>query len=283
MAMRTSEPDQNRPIRDLLRRLIKAPAVLAILWPAFLVFGGYIAWHRWGSEHVAQQYYHIDLESISVTPAPKYVRSNVTQTVYHNTAMDGLSLLDRAATAKIASAFSMHPWVRKVKSVRKLPGGTIDVRLEYREPVAMARVYKPHYGSSEKYYLPVDRDGVLLPSEEFARRETQDYLRINVVGADSNSHPGSPFGDPRVEAAASLAAILAPFRQQLGLESIEVGGDPRLIQIPQLEIIDKNDKRWIWGSAPGFETAGERTAEMKLQTLLSDEIAEINDLRTIYR
>ncbi len=262
---------------------------MAVLWPAFLIIGGYMAWHRWGAQHIASQYYRIELQSISATPPPPYVRGNIVQSVYETTGIDGLSLLDRSATAKIASAFSLHPWVRKVKSVRKLPGGMVDVGIEYRQPVAMVRLYKPDYAPGEKYYLPVDAEAVLLPSEDFARRETQDFLHIDIADADSNNHPGSSFGDRRVAAAASLADILAPFRQQLGLKSIELSSDPRRSQIspldrvPSLEIVDRNGKRWIWGSPPGEEAPGERTAEMKLQSLLSDDIAELSDLRTQYR
>ena len=47
MAMRSPNPEQpHRPIRDLLRRLIKAPAALSVVWPVLLIVGGYIAWQR---------------------------------------------------------------------------------------------------------------------------------------------------------------------------------------------------------------------------------------------
>ena len=283
MAMRSDLPVSPRPVRDLLRRLIKAPASLAIISPAVLILGSYLAWNKWGSQHVAQQYYGVELSAIQVTSPPAYVRSDVTQSVYQDTAMGGLSLLDRTATAKIASAFSMHPWVRNVSSVRKLPGGSVDVRLEYREPVAMTRVFKPHYAANEKYYLPIDGEGVLLPSEEFSRSETRDFIHINVPGADSNQRPGSRFGDSRVEAAAKLAAILAPFRDQAGIKSIEVGGDPRLSEVPQLELTTQTGQRIWWGSTPGYESPGERTTEMKLQTLLSPEHESVSDLRMASR
>ena len=168
MAMRSSESEKHRPIRDLLRRLIKAPAALSILWPALLIVGGYVAWHRWGSDHVASQYSGIDPTLIEVTQPPAYVRTNIVKAVYRDTAMEGLSLLDRQATAKIASAFSMHPWVRSVVSVRKLPGGVIDVRLEYRTPVAMVHVFKPDPADTGSYFFPVDGDGILMPGTEFA-------------------------------------------------------------------------------------------------------------------
>jgi hypothetical protein len=277
--MRSEQPESNRPIRDLIRRLIKAPAALSILWPAILILGGYIAWHRWGAQHVAAGLGTVRSESIQVTAPPQYVRSDVVDSVYNVTAMSGLSLMDRSATSKIAAAFSMHPWVRDVLSVRKLPGGVIDVRLEYRMPVAMARVFKPQYAAHEKYYLPIDGEGVLLPSEEFARSETRDFIHIEIPGVDSNNRPGTKFGDRRVEAAATLAELLTPFREQAKIKSIEVVGDLRFVETPQLEISTTDGRRFPWGNPPGLEVPGEATAEMKVQTLLTLDASETLDLR----
>ena len=278
--MRNELPESsNRPIRDLIRRLIKAPAALAILWPAVLVLGGYLAWHRWGAQHVAAGIGGVRADAIQVSDPPKYVRSDVIGSVYNDTAMGGLSLMDRTATSKIAAAFSMHPWVRDVLSVRKLPGGIVDVRLDYRMPVAMARVFKPQYASNEKYYLPIDGEGVLLPSEEFARSETRDFIHIEISGADSNNRPGTKFGDRRVEAAAALAEILVRFREQAEIRSIQVVGDPRFNDVPQLEIETSDGGHFQWGNPPGMEAPGEATAEMKIQTLLKADASETLDLR----
>ena len=277
--MRNELPESKRPIRDLIRRLIKAPAALAILWPVLLVMGGYMAWHRWGAQHVAAGLGGIRVESIQISDPPKYVRSDVVGSVYNDTAMSTLSLMDRTATSKIASAFLLHPWVRDVLSVRKLPGGVVDVRLDYRMPVAMARVFKPQYSANEKYYLPIDGEGVLLPSEEFARSETRDFIHIEIPGADSNNRPGTKFGDRRVEASAALAQMLTPFREQAAIKSIEVVGDSRFSDAPQLAIVTTDGRHFPWGNPPGMEAPGEATAEMKIQTLLKADGSEAVDLR----
>jgi hypothetical protein len=277
--MRSPEADEHRPIRDLLRRLIKAPAALSILWPALLVVGGYAAWHRWGSEHVASKYSGIDPTLIRVTESPPWVRSNVVKAVYRDTALEGLSILDRQATAKIASAFSMHPWVRNVVSVRKLPGGAIDVRVEYRSPVAMVHVFKPNDRDSRSYFFPVDGDGVLLPTTEFAQAETRNFIYIEVPGVYSTNAVGTRFGDHRVEAAAALAKILAPFREEVQIRSIGVHGDPRQVDVPQLELTTHDGSRLFWGSPPGAEQLGERPAQMKLRALLEADRSTNADLR----
>lgn len=293
MAMKSPDEEGPRPVRALLRRLIKAPAALSVVWPALLVIGGYVAWHQWGADHVADKFYGVAEGSIHINETPEYVRTDVVNSVYRDTAMEGLSLLDPQATAKIASAFSMNPWVRRVVSVRKLPGGQIDVHLQYRQPVAMVLVEKPEATDDERYYFfPVDGEGVLLPTGEFARAETMKYIHIVVPGvfANGNQRAGALFGDARVEAAARLAGVLAQYREDAGIVSIDVPGDPRINRIPQLELTTQEqlagqvvNRKRFWGSPPGMESPGESTVQMKLETLLSFNATEHADLRVAFR
>lgn len=283
MAMKSPVSERHRPIRDLLRRLIKAPAALSIIWPAILVVGGYVAWHRWGADQIADKFYGVEVSQIEITEAPDFVRTDVVESVYRDTAMAGLSLLDPQATAKIASAFSMHPWVRRVVSVRKLPGGVIDVRLQYRNPVAMVLVAKPDPAETGNFFFPVDEEGVLLPTHEFARAETLKYIHIVVPAVYPTGVAGSPFGDSRVEHAAKLAAILADYREEAGIVSIGVPGDPRVNKVPQLELTMRDSKTHFWGNPPGLESPGENTAQMKIQELLRADGAENADLRMARR
>jgi len=279
VAMRSADAEKYRPIRRLLGRLIKAPAAFAVVWPLLLIVGGYVAWHRWGAVHVAGKYSGIDPTMIQVTEPPSHVRTNLVKTVYRDTAMDGLSILDRQATAKIASAFSMHPWVRKVVGVRKLPGGKIDVRLEYRKPVAMVHVYKPNDPENRSYFFPVDGEGVLLPGNEFAEAETRNYIYIEVPNVYTSNAVGTPFGDASVEAASALAAILFPYREQTQIRSIGIHGDPRQTDVLQMELTMQSGARMTWGSPPGSEVPGEPTAQMKLKSLLAADQRENTDLR----
>ncbi len=271
MAAKPKETTDPRPIRSLLRRLIQAPAMLSFLWPALLIGGGYLAWHRWGAEHVAKQYYGVDPTLIEITQPPTFVRSDIVRTVYQDTAMEGLSLMDHQATAKIASAFSTHPWIRRVVSVRKLPGGCLDVRVDYRVPVAMVRVAMRDSKTESVGFFPIDGDGVLLPPTDFSSAETSNFIHIEVPDAYPTGGAGSAFGDSRVESAAKLAALIAPFREPGRIAAIGVHGDPRQNPIPQLEITTKDNHRHFWGSAPGSEMRGESSATMKLK-LLADQL-----------
>ncbi len=272
VAAKPSETTETRPLRALLKRLIQAPAVLSIIWPVLLIGGAYVAWDHWGADHVAKQYYGIDPTLIEITPPPEFVRSDVVQTVYRDTAMEGLSLLDHQATAKIASAFSTHPWVRRVVSVRKLPGGAVDVRVDYRQPVAMVRVPMRDSKSDGFGFFPIDADGVLLPPTDFSSAETKNYIHIKVPDAYPTGGAGSRFGDARIEAAAMLAGILSPYREIVGIVGIEATGDPRQTPVPQLELTTKDNQRLSWGSPPGRELQGETNAMVKLKLLL-DQLA----------
>lgn len=281
MAPRSSDIDDHRPIVAVLRRLIQAPAAMSVLWPAALVVAGYVVWHHWGSDHVIRRYSKIDPTRIEINDPPPYIHSNVVKAVYRDTAMDQLSLLDRQATAKIAAAFSMHPWVRDVVGVRKFPNGMVDIRVEYRTPVAMVHVFKPDPSDSRSYFFPVDGEGTLLPGEEFSKAAIRDYILIELPGVYTNNSVGRPFGDQRIESAAKLAEILAPFRNDAQIRSISMLGDPRgrELEAIQYELTTHNGARLTWGSAPGNEMPGELSASMKLRKLLMARPGENADLR----
>ncbi|MBB3206438.1 hypothetical protein FHS27_002247 [Rhodopirellula rubra] len=285
---RTSSSRRRGPDEDAspskirwIASLVAAPVILSILWPAILLVVGYAAWQQWGSHYVAHKYYGVEASAISVTQPPDYVRSDIIETVYRDAAMDKMSLMDQQACAKIASAFSSNAWVRRVVGVRKLAGGRIDVRLEYRQPVAMVHVISRHPDRNGAGFFAIDGEGVLLPDTDFSPSETMRYLHIIVPGAYPTGGVGSEFGDSRVQAAALLAHLLHPYREQLGVTSIGVHGDLRQNPIAQLEIAgDEKDERWFWGSPPGAEAQTEPPAMMKLQSLI-DGAPPGSDLRQV--
>lgn len=279
---RRAQPDDGAPLSKIrwIAALVAAPAVLAILWPAILLVVGYAAWQQWGSHYVAIKYYGVQPSSIHVTAPPDYVRSDIIETVYRDAAMDKLSLMDQQACAKVASGFASNAWVRRVVGVRKIAGGKLDVRLEYRQPVAMVHVISRHPEQNGAGFFAIDGEGVLLPPSDFSRAETERYLHIIVPGAYPTGGVGSAFGDLRVQAAARLAQLLEPYREEAGLSSIGVHGDLRQNPIAQLELAGRNGERWFWGSPPGNEAQDEPPAVMKLKTLLAGAPSN-SDLRQV--
>ncbi len=272
MVKRESKPTYSRlPLRHLIQRLIHAPAVLAMLWPVLLVFGGYIAWQKWGAEHVARQFYGLDPDKIHVTERPPHIQSDVVDAVYRESKLDQLSLIDPGATARVAAAFSSHVWVSRVTAVRKLPGGVVDVHLRYRTPVAMVFVISRHPEISGRSFFAVDEEGVLLPTTEFTREHTMQYLHIEIPEVYPTGGVGSSFGDPGIIGAAKLAAILAPHRESLRLRSIQLHDSSRTSPVPQYQLVNDSEQAIPWGSSPGEELAGEPNGSQKIRRLLGDD------------
>lgn len=252
----------------LIARLARAPAALAILWPALLVVAAYVAWHRWGAEHVGRQYHRLDPSQIRLSEKPGYIRSDITRSVVASTGLDRLSLLDQQATARIAQAYSTNPWIQQVVRVRKLPGGEVDIQVQYRTPVAMVRVWSRHQEVQGWSFFPVDITGTLLPTEEFDRSQPLQYLHIEIPDVYPTGQAGLPFGDSRVAAAAKLAGLLSPHRQRFGLAAIRLAnagpGESRTVA---LEVVMQSGQSLVWGSPPGDEQPGEPDALAKLEAL----------------
>ena len=288
MAMRTEQQDP-RPIRRLLRRLVQAPAAWSLIWPIALIVVSYLAFSRWGLGYLNDHYGKVDPELISISPPHEFIRSDVVREVYRDTELDRLSPLDRQATAKLASAFASHAWVRQVRSVRKLPGGKIDVQLEYRRPVAAFHLtgdwewfetlpYPPTDINDDQYFA-LDAEGVMLPSSNLTVEEASRMIQIEVWEQYPKGGKGTPFGDRRVESAAMLAGLLTAIQDKIHVAKITVSGDPRINLIPQMELLTGDETRLFWGSPPGMEQPGERSAREKLDVLLTGSFSQDTDLR----
>lgn len=293
--MRRDSSD-HRPIRRLLRQLIKAPAVWSLVWPMVLLIGSYVAYSRWYRDYLHAQYDAIDPANIEITQPHRYIRANLAEEVYQATRLSELSPLDRQATAKVASAFASHPWVKHVQSVRKLPEGRLQVDLEYRRPVAVFHAtgdaaWLEHIenhlrslnysvdGGADQLYFPLDGEGVLLPTDHMTLEDTQSLIHIEVREVFPTGNKGTPFGDRRVESAALLARLLLAVGDQIQIAKITVSGDPRMNLVPLLELITADGTHLFWGSPPGMEQPNERTAKEKLTDLLAGRYVAGGDLR----
>ncbi|MEL7336268.1 MAG: hypothetical protein AAFN70_08730, partial [Planctomycetota bacterium] len=269
------------PVRHMLRRLIAAPAAIALVWPMLLIIGASVAWHRWGIEMVGRQYHTIDSTKIELTTAPEYIRSDIVQRVFDNTNLGSVSLWDQQAPAKIAEAFSTSGWVENVVGVEIQPGGYVRVLTRYRKPVALVlTISKSPETYGQPAFFVVDRQGVLLPSD-LTQQETRDYLYIETRDDVHHQDVGNPFGDYRVESAAALAELLNPVRRDLGLRAIQPvadPNDPRLITLYLDFAPHLGRTPIIWGSPLGDELPTEPSAEAKLAALVSSD-QTMDDLR----
>lgn len=239
-----------------------------------LIIGGALAvfiglavagWKRWGPTIVASPAYVLSEEQIEVTPQPPYIHGNVKAEAIRAGGLAGASILDPKLTEKVQHAFAVHTWVASVKRVTKHHPARVVVELEYRRPAAMVEVMQ----GNQSGLLPVDAYGVLLPPEDFSMNQVRHYLRIVVGGTPPEGPVGTPWGDARVEAAASIAVALEPCWQKLQLYRVALATSAagEVTSTPSFDLLTRDGRKIIWGHAPGQEASGEASASEKLAQL----------------
>ena len=184
--------------------------------------------------------------------------------------------MDDNLVDRIKEAFSQHPWVAKVRSVRKLhPGAagsvSVKVELDYRRPVCTVEVPGKAWA--------VDAEGVVLPSEDFSPLEATHYLHVLGVDREPTIPTGRRWGDARVVGGAEIAAALGPVWESMKLKQIaplaadpaaaaNAGGDSGRRSIePVFALFTRGGTRIVWGYAPGANVLGEIPADVKVARL----------------
>ena len=227
--------------------------------------GLYFAWQQWGHPATQSAEYALTADQIQVPARPTWIHTDVKAEVIRDAQLERLQILDAKLTEKINRAFALHTWVARVHRVRKEYPARVIVDLEYRSPVAMVEVE----ATDGPGLLFVDRDSVLLPSDDFASKQTQNYLRIQVQSSPTT--PAGPYGtawgDVRIAGAAKLAYELRDVWQQAELKRIHVLEMPGGKVIYELET--REGKKTRWGRAPGDEAEREPTADVKKSRLLN--------------
>ena len=206
--------------------------------------------------------YRVLAEDIQITQPPRWVpRDLVDQVIQQANLPQELSLLDDNLTFEVAEAFRLHPWVDEVVSVTKSVPGQVQVKLNFRRPVAMVQVKQGMY--------PVDPEGVLLPPTDFSVSDTRLYPLILNVHSTPQGPAGTNWGDPEVTSAAQLADELSPHWKKLQLASIvcphSTGNDA--INTSLYVLMSTGGSRILWGRAPGTDHPGELTTEQKIGRL----------------
>jgi hypothetical protein len=256
-------PSARRPL--LLRPKVWASLLLL----AALALGGHFAWRRYGPIVARHPQYQLTAERIQITPQPPWIRSDVKAEVLRDAGLIGtVSVLDDpdALVRRIRDAFEFHPWVARVRGIRKSLPAAIEVDLEYRRPVAAVETSD----GRSLTLTPIDSNGVRLPEADFTNVERSYLPRI--VGTTSRPMTGEPWDDPRILGAARLAAGLADVWQQLRLVQILPSTEPRLHGDERYftyEILSSGGTRIEWGAAPSKEpNAGESPFATKRQRLV---------------
>ena len=246
--------------------------LLAIVVGAAVVGGPYLAWRKLKPRILSAPEYRVGPEQVEITPAPKWIHSDIRAEVFRDPSLAGpLSLMDDTLTEEISKAFASHPWVAKVKQVTKRhPSSSspvaVRVELVYRQPVCMVEQVPGEV-------LPVDGEGVVLPSEDFSPIEATRYLRL-VVGGNQKPDlsPGQRWADAKVVGGAEIAAALGPVWEAMRLKQIVPLAAPASVgaaasREPLFALFTQRGTRILWGYAPGANMLGEPPAAEKIARL----------------
>lgn len=262
--MANSNPAQpDRLVKRIAKAIFRPRQLALVALTICLPFAGPLL-QRWLPDLSGEGDYRFEVSQIAINEPPHWVPHNlVEQVVLRAKLPPSVSLLDESLTERIALAFAGHPWVAEVVQVRKSSfPARVDVRLKYREPVALVEKRTGFY--------PVNEEGILLPPEDFSLAETAGYLKITGVRSSPFSEPGKPWNDPLVESAARLASVLKHDWKSLDLKAIEV--PPRSESEIDLEtaifsLISRGGSKIVWGKAPDLASSEELDDRGKLEQL----------------
>lgn len=205
--------------------------------------------------------YRVQTAQIQLVPAPSHPvpMDLIEQVRVQNRLPRDLSLLDPKLSQTLAEAFRKHPWIERVVSVSQSYPSQVQIRLEYRMPVATVQV--------DGGRVPIDRQGTLLPSDDFSAADVARYPVIRLESGRLMTRAGSRITEPRVADAAALAELLAPRWQAMGFEFIEIPGRPATESDVRYYLQCRSGSRILWGRGPGTSHPGELSAAQKVARL----------------
>lgn len=230
---------------------------------AALFFGSwYTVWSGVREHVLSSESYWLTPNRVEITPLPPWIHTDIRAEVFRDASLDGpMSILDHDLVARIAQAFSLHPWIAKVRSVTKHHPALVRVELDYRRPVCMVQI--------SGGLLPVDAEGVVLPSGDFSPVEASRYPRLTGTDTVPLGPVGTRWGDPRVVGAAAIAAAFDGDWQTLGLDKIVAAGPsaPGRLDQSTYELFTRGGTRILWGRSPDDDLGGEPPSVEKVASL----------------
>lgn len=235
------------PSSHLSRRLLLGGAALAIAG-----YGLYALWQSVRPQVETGPHYRLTVDDVHVPPLPPWIHCDVRREVLRDAGIDGaVSLLDEGLVERLAKAFALHPWVAKVERVSKSPAA-VTVELVYRRPACMVEV--------PGGLFPVDDEGYLLPTADFAPSEAARYPRLSGIPVVTEGPVGTRWHDTRVMRAARIASALRELWNELNLNRIvpvAAAEQPAPDAEPQFEIYTNLGTRIVWGAAGQGRSAAE--------------------------
>ncbi len=253
------------PLADLVKFLV-GPGRTFVL--ALLILGLFSGACYWGWQEVhgyvlASPEYILSPEDIVVTSRPNWMSFDIREKVFQDASLhQNLSIMDPDLTERIASAFSLHPWVAKVNRVSKRYPASVVVDLEYHHPVCVVETGHQR--------IPVDVEGNALPAGDLPPSEMERYPRLICDDlATRQGLVGDPWGDPRVVGAAEIAAALGDRWKNCRFNYIKPVPAPDSSRIGDAiyHLYTGNGTRVVWGRPPGVNSPNEPETAEKLAYL----------------
>ncbi len=234
-----------------------------------------VAWQRFGPDVRQRPDYLLQPENVELIGQPPWVKGNITLQALRDASLDGqLPLDDPELARRLARAFDVHPWVRSVDRVEVRSPATAVVMITCREPVAMVRVTGG--------LLPVDSEGVVLPSDGFTPDEAAAYPVVAGVTSLPQGPAGAAWGDQAVEEAVAVVAVTSPEWPALSL--VECRLRPTA-ESREWDLINTAGVSIGFGSSPGREPLGEPGMAEKIVVLkrlaAAGPVSEAVDLRDL--
>ncbi|MCE2810044.1 MAG: hypothetical protein LW850_06535 [Planctomycetaceae bacterium] len=167
-------------------RAIPKAAILSMVGPMALLLAGYLGWRFYGAKALDTTYYALKKENIHLSYRPPWLKSDIVAEVFEQRELGRMSLLDDLTSTVIAREFDAHPWIKKTHRVHRMAGGQIMISAEFRQPVAMvhcdADLDSTSGGIGQESFLPVDSEGILLPTKDFSQEDIPNYCLSKQFG-----------------------------------------------------------------------------------------------------
>jgi hypothetical protein len=237
------------------RTLSLALAVCAIFFGAW-----FLTWREVGAHVLTSRDYRLGYRDVEISPPPDWIHSDIRADVFRNASLDKpLPIMDDNLAETLRNAFSLHPWIARVRrvSIRYPAGATVE--LDYRRPVLMV--------DAAGGLFPVDALGVLLPGGDFSSVEKSRYPRLVGVETAPLGTAGDRWGDARVAGAAEIAETIGPLWQELKLACIVPSAATKGADDYTYTLVTQSGARIVWGCAPSLKTQGEPPVSDKLAML----------------
>ncbi len=231
-------------------RVLLHPVTWMLTATGSLLLIGFWFWQDYKEKKISGNEYLIQFEDLAVSDSPDWVPANWSDLAFRDSRLNEVSILQNDAAEKVAAAYEVQPWIKRVRRVQKQLGD-IKVDVEFRTPVGMVEV-----GANN--LIPVDSEAVVFDGKYFPREMTAGYIRISIpLPAEGPAISGRPWKDARIVGAAAIASELEGVWSEFDL--IRIVNRTRMQsrdsnqQLESFELWSRNDVPVIWGSPPGQE------------------------------